>query len=55
MEKEIVEIEATAYQWICPLCGSYNHLECYPEEELIRCGNEDCGQEFICDHPIIVR
>lgn len=51
--REITEIQAIGYEWICPCCGFYNHLNDYPEDEAITC--EGCEKQFTTDHPTILR
>ena len=48
-EHETVDIIASGYEWICPICETYNtNIEC---PEIVTCENEKCRQSFFTKPP----
>lgn len=37
-----VDIIASGYEWICPVCEEYNLFMEIPKEDLVKCGS--CGE-----------
>ena len=50
-ELEVVDVIASGYEWICPVCNELNQIVAIPKTGTAICGFEDCGHKVALDLP----